>query len=103
MEKAGVLEIYQNRHESDDRLELVILNKDLEHWNKVVAEVMGPALKPAGTAPTEHDRLITQQFGGIMSGQILFERKIEENYFIAMFWPWQDNAHITLKVYLVTS
>ena len=102
MEKAGNLEIYQSRHQSDDYLELVVLNKDIEQWNMAVAEVMGPVLKSAGASPTDYDRSITQEFGGIMPGQVLFEKKTTVNSLIAMFWPWQDSVHTTLKVFLVT-
>ena len=65
---------------------------------QVFKNILGPAVKPAGVKPTENDLQLTRDYGGIWINQILFKKEIGNVTFIAMFWPWQDDIHTTLRM-----
>lgn len=82
----------------EDYLERHILVKDLEQWEKVLTDILGPPVKKAGEATTERFVDLTMNYGGIMDDQTLFYKKFDEKSIIAMFWPWKDNYEVTLKI-----
>jgi hypothetical protein len=98
MERCSKLDISEQRSMSDDYSELVFFNKELEEWDKAFKEMFGPAKKPAGTEPSEEDQAITEEYGGIFENQTLFKKDLDDSVMIAMFWPWQDGVHTTLKI-----
>jgi hypothetical protein len=101
MKKCGTLGIYEERRISDGFCELVFYNKDADEWSKIFADILGHAIKPAGTEPTENDQYLTKHFGGILFDQTLFKKEFDGVTVIAMFWPWQDGLHTTLKMFLL--
>ncbi len=97
----GDLEIVEKRSINNEYNELVFLNKEIDQWNNILSEIYGPPIKPAGIKPTEEDLMITKNYGGIFNNQTLFKKKFDNGTLIAMFWPWQDSVHITLKMALL--
>lgn len=95
------LEIYEQRSSSESYNELVFLNSEFDKWLGVLSDIFGPAVKPAGQEPSDAHSQLTKSFGGIFSNQTLFSKEFDGSMAIAMFWPWQDNTHTTLKIALI--
>jgi len=98
IEKYKTLNIYEERFVADDYYEIVFYTKDNDQWSKLCVEILGPAAKPAGTAPSKEDSKLTQKYGGVRESQTLFKKQIGDTIVLAMFWPWQDEVRTTLKV-----
>ena len=92
-----MLGVYDKRSVTDEYIELVFYNREINEWNRIISEILGPAVKPPGMKPTEDDQLLTREFGGIWSDQTLFRKDFGDTVVILMFWPWQDNVHTTFK------
>lgn len=101
VERSKALGVYEKRTATDIYYEVVFYTKDTREWEKVLAGILGAAAKPPAVKPTKEDARITQEYGGIYQGQTLFRKQCGDSTVIAMFWPWQDGAHTTLKVALV--
>lgn len=101
VERCSVLEVEERRHEDETYCELVFYNRDIDAWRTVFSEALGPPVKPAGQKPTKEILPLTQAYGGIRTGQTLFVREFEDVTVIAMFWPWEDDEHTTLKMGLL--
>ena len=100
-EKAGALSIYEKRSESDDYCEIVVYNREIAEWIKVIEEELGPASKPAGSKVSAEDAELTAGLGGIEEGQMMFKKVSGEGTIVAMLWPWQDGEHTTLKIAVI--
>ncbi len=100
VEKAKPLEAYEQRSLSDEYLEFVIYNKDIEQWTKLLVAILGPAVKPAGAKPTKEQLKLTEDYGGVFENQTLFKKEFDGVTVVAMFWPWQDHTYTTLKAAL---
>ena len=98
VDKIGMSNVYEVRRLTDKYGELIFCSKKTDEWSKVFTNILGPAVKPAGVNPTENDLQLTRDYGGIWINQILFKKEIRNVKFIAMFWPWQDDIHTTLKM-----
>ncbi len=96
------LNVYEVREVRDDYQERVIFNADIKQWSAVLEEVLGPPVKPAGVAPSGNDLVLCQIYGSIMKNQILYRKAFGEATVLAMFWPWLDGTHTTLKIGRVT-
>ncbi|MFH1045886.1 MAG: hypothetical protein V1727_02865 [Candidatus Omnitrophota bacterium] len=101
IDKCSTLEVKEQRTLSEDYCELVFFNKDESQWQKTLSEFLGPAVKPAGKEPSPRDEAVTEEFGGIFPNQTLFQKETQDALMLAMFWPWQDKVHITLKIALL--
>ena len=99
--KYGNLRVYEQRSAANDYIELVFYASEVDEWNKLFSDILGPAVKPPGVEPTEHDSELTKDYGGIFTGQTLFKKELDNTIIIAMFWPWQDDVHTTLKIALL--
>lgn len=99
--KYSHLDIYENRAASDEYCELVFYSKQTDEWNKAIANFFGPPIKPVKVRPTKQDISLTKEFGGVDDNQTLFKKEADGAVAIAMFWPWQDGAHTTLKIALL--
>ena len=97
------LKIHADRVATDDYYEIVFYSKDTAVWDKAITDALGPAVKPSKIKPTKEDLRITDAYGGIQAGQTLFKKDFEGHSIIAMFWPWQDQAHTTLKMALLNN
>ena len=98
LESCGHLEIHEKRVENDDYCEIVFFSRDIGQWARILSDLLGPARKSAGAAPSEADLALTRRTGGIRTDQTLFEKEFESGTVIAKFWPWQDGLHVTLKM-----
>jgi hypothetical protein len=92
------LSVYEERSNTDDHCELVFYRKDIETWEKALGEAMGGVAKAAGAKPTRDQSDLTRDLGGIRVDQTLFRKEENGMVVIAMFWPWQDRTHVTLKL-----
>lgn len=100
-EKFTSIEFAEKRCVDDEYVEVVVLNKQSEEWNKISQELFGPALKPAGAKPNKDALSLTEEYGGIRNDQSLFKKEIDGRPVMAMFWPWQDGIHTTLKIFVL--
>ena len=98
LQKVQGLKVVEERRMTEDYCELVFLSKDIEIWHNAITDALGEPRKPAGKQPTDADQDLTQNTGGIWVGQTLFEKKFDNCTIIAKFWPWQDEANVTLKM-----
>lgn len=101
MKKCRPLSIFELRRNSDEFCELVFYNKDIDEWNEIFADILGHAIKPPGVEPTEDDQCLTKDYGGTWFDQTVFRKEFDDVTVIAMFWPWQDSTHTTLKMALL--
>ncbi len=98
IDKFANLKIYEQRFITDNYDELVFFNNELNEWNRIFVETLGSPIKPAGVEPTAEHLSISANYGGIDGNQTLFRKEFDAVTVVAMFWPWQDNVHTTLKV-----
>ena len=105
--------IKELRENSDSYEEIVVFNKDLSQWNKVLKEKLGPPLDHDGKneADESSDKISSAEktaaldkansCGGIRGNQTLYYGTYESQKLMIMIWPWQDNKHTTLKKVIV--
>jgi len=98
LEKCKHLTISERRVSSPDYEEWIVYAKDMEHWNAIFTDIFGPAIKKAGAKTTQENFALTVDHGGIFDEQTLFHCMHEDKSIIAMFWPWKDREHVTIKV-----
>lgn len=101
IERCRMLGVDEERCNSDKYSEFVFYKEELDEWNKIFSDVLGPAIKPAGKKPARDHKRLTKDYGGIWADQTLFMKEFEDVTVIAMFWPWQDGIHATLKMALL--
>ncbi len=98
IDKCGMRNVCEVRRITDDYAELVFYNQKLDKWNKILGGILGSPKKPAGKEPSEDDLHLTRDYGGIWVNQTLFRKEFGDFTLIAMYWPWQDDIHTTLKM-----
>ncbi len=98
VDKCSLQNVREVRRITDGYVELVFSNKRLDDWNRIFSDILGPAKKPAGIKPSKDDLHLTKDYGGIWVNQTLFSKEFDDSTVIAMYWPWQDDAHTTLKM-----
>ena len=101
LDRCQKLQIHEVRSENEEYYEIVIYNKDIDEWNRVLTGLLGPARKPRGVEPTDADLSLTKASGGIRVNQTLFESEFHNGTIVAKFWPWEDDIHTTLKMALL--
>jgi hypothetical protein len=101
IERFNTLNIQQKRSIEDEYVEIVVLTKEIDQWSQVAGEFFGPAIKPMGAKPDHESLKLTQAFGGIRDNQALFKKELDGKTTVAMFWPWQDGVHTTLKIFVL--
>lgn len=92
------LRIVEQRCNTQEFVDLVFENKDIEEWQRILTAFLGAPRKPKGQEPSNGDLKITARTGGIRIEQTLFEKDFQENTIIAKFWPWKDDQHTTLRM-----
>ena len=97
----GELKISEKRCLSEEFVELVFQNDEIDEWFRIVSAFLGLPTKPEGQAPSVEDLAITSNTGGIRLEQTLFEKEFENGTIIAKFWPWKDKIHTTLRMALL--
>jgi len=97
IERCSQMNVFEKRNITGEYLEMVFYAKDKGEWEKIFVEILGGAVKPPSSKPTAEDAALTKNYGGIKTDQTLFKKEAEGVIVIAMFWPWQDGDHVTLK------
>jgi hypothetical protein len=97
------LKLHEERTVTDDYYEAVFYNHDMKEVNEIISARLGPPVKTEDAAPTEKNLELTKNNGGIRVGQTLYIRDSEDTTLFAMFWPWQDKIHTTVKLVLLTA
>lgn len=92
------LPVEEQRQLREHYVELVFFTHDTARWTATLSAHLGPVAKPPGTAPSAEQRQLASAHGGIHANQTLFYGNSEGIRIIAMFWPWQDGLHTTLKL-----
>lgn len=96
--KGRGLPVCEERAGTPDYDERVIDKDDVSRWSSVLTAVLGAPVKPAGVIPTEEHLSVTENYGGIQKSQTLYWKEFEDVCVAAMFWPWGDGKHVTLKM-----
>ena len=97
----GELKVYEKRCITDDFIELVFYNDEIDEWHRILTAFLGDPSKPKGQEPSTKDLELTAKTGGIRIDQTLFEKDLSDGTIIAKFWPWQDDTHTTLRMALL--
>ena len=92
------LRVNEKRTSSPGYEEWVIYAEDLSKWNRILSDILGPAVKPKGEKATQEAFALTVKYGGILEDQILYHKKFGNMSVIAMLWPWKNNVHVTIKM-----
>ena len=95
------LKINEKRCLTDEFVELVFQNEEIDEWYRIVSAFLGSPSKPEGQAPSKKDLALTSKTGGIRLEQTLFEKAFDNGTIIAKFWPWKDKIHTTLRMALL--
>lgn len=95
------LRVVEERCITEEFVELVFLNEQVDKWEEILTNHLGPPRKPSGQAPSDSDLQLTSHTGGIRIEQTLFEKEFGGATVIAKFWPWKDNNHTTLRMALL--
>lgn len=95
------LPICERRDETEEYVEFVFYSKDITQWDTLFGSFLGPVLKAAGIKPSPEVTRLTEKFGGIWDDQTVFRKDFGTETIIAMFWPWKDQKHTTLKMFMV--
>jgi hypothetical protein len=101
LDRCGLLEVEERRHEDEAYIELVVYNKDIDEWHKILSEALGPPAKPAGKSPPKDLVRLTREYGGILNDQTLFVREFDDVTVMIMFWPWGNGKYTTMKMILL--
>ncbi len=101
IERYSMLRVDEVRCDSNKYGELIFYGEDIDEWHRIFADVFGPAVKPGGKKPTKDQKRLTKDYGGVWTDQTLFRKECEGVTVIAMFWPWRDKIHVTLKMALL--
>ena len=96
--RSAGLTIQEMRCDQEDYYEVVVLNREIDRWEKILTAILGLPRKPKGVKPSEDDLTLTKGSGGIRLNQTLYERSFGDYTIIAKFWPWDDNEHTTIKM-----
>jgi len=99
--------ISEMRESSEHYDELVFFSKDISNWHSILTEKLGqPLISEIGSNDSSEEALslkkddalkIANSHGGISKGQTLYFGTYNSSEILIMLWPWQDNAHVTLK------
>ena len=93
--------LYVQRSLSEDYWEIVIYNKDITKWEDGFSEILGFPVKPKGVKPTSEHQNLAKDHGGIFPNQTLYAKEFDIGTIMAMFWPWGNNTHTTIKTSLI--
>jgi hypothetical protein len=94
----SALNMHEERKVTDDYFEAVFYNHDMKEIHEIMTSRLGPPVKTEDAEPTEKNQELTKNNGGIRVGQTLFVKDTEDTTLFAMFWPWQDKIHTTVKL-----
>jgi len=99
--RCGKMSVCEKRSIADDYCEFVFYSKDTGEWEKAFTDILGNPIKPPVTKPDRESARLANGYGGVRDGQSLFKKDFDDFIVIAIFWPWQDREHTTLKIALL--
>jgi len=73
----------------------------IQLWDDKFNDIFGGISKPPGQPPSKEQSDLVNEFGGIRANQYLYKKDIDNAKIVGMFWPWQDDARVTLKLFMV--
>lgn len=88
----------ERRTDSDSLFEAVVVKDKIQELIKNVEAFFGSPVWPSKTNLSGEIRRIIDNYGGITPGQTLYFRSEGTGAVFAMFWPWQDGIHTTVKI-----
>ena len=74
IERCNRLGVHDTRFITEEYIELVFYNHEIDEWSRVFADILGPAVKPPGIEPSEDDLSLTKDYGGVWGNQTLFKK-----------------------------
>lgn len=86
------------RTDNDYYMESVFKKDSLDKMTAVLENIFGKAVWPSKEKMPHVAQKAADDYGGLRKGQTLFFTRAEDISIFAMLWPWQDGAHITLKL-----
>jgi hypothetical protein len=86
------------RRDEADYFEAVFFKQDLIKVVAKVSNALGEILYPSSKSLDKKFENFILEYGGIQKGQSLYCKESGDFIVLAMFWPWQDGEHITLKL-----
>ncbi|MDD5668792.1 MAG: hypothetical protein PHE58_02000 [Candidatus Omnitrophica bacterium] len=86
------------RTDEETYFEAVFENKYLEQVSSVLNLMLGLPAWPSTTKLSRETNEAIKNFGGLRDNQTLYLLRESSYSYFAMFWPWQDGAHTTLKM-----
>ena len=86
------------RTDSDELFEAVLNKSELGVLSTRLVKVFGEPVYPSKKSYPFNPEKLAEDYGGLMRGQTLYYLEQEEKPILAMLWPWQDGANITLKL-----
>lgn len=96
---------YSQKKYHVDRLgeyaQLVFDRSHLEAWLDAMTALLGPPVKTDAQPVTEDIIRLTEDFGEIFDHQTLFYRELDRQRIVAMFWPWNRQDAVTLKIIIL--
>ena len=92
------LSVFEERSLTDNYYEIVYYTREMPRIEQIFTGLFGIAAKPAGAKPSREDAKLAEEFGGVWGNQTLYKKTYDTMTVIAMFWPWQDNTHLTVKM-----
>lgn len=101
IEQCSHLKVVEKRCETEEFVDLVFENEEIEEWYRLLSRLLDTPTKPKGQAPSDRDLQVTSKTGGIRTNQTLFEKKFGEVTIVAKFWPWDNNKYTTLRMALL--
>lgn len=101
IEKCSGLKISEQRCDEDEYKEFVIETKEVEGFNAVLTDILGEPAKGPGVKPTKDQLQLIKEYGGLRNNQTLFVKEFDAEKIIVMFWPWEDEVHVTVKMAVV--
>lgn len=86
------------RVDADNCFEAVTTTKDMGTLTSLIEQFLGPPVFPSLTPLSSAMQTAIQNYGGISNGQTLYYLCQGNSAVFAMFWPWGDKFHVTLKL-----
>jgi len=86
------------REQTDNYLEVVVGNADLDPLKSVLQSYFGTPIKPEGKWPSWNASRQSKSFGGVRRNQTMYFQKSEQGSEIALLWPWGCGTVMTVKI-----
>ena len=86
------------RVNTDNCFEAVTTANDMAALTSFMEKFLGQPVFPSAAPLSAAIQTATQRYGGVNDGQILYYLSHGTSVVFAMFWPWADKVHVTLKL-----